>query len=153
MPSKTVLSVVKQLVGVATATVAVLAPPTVDLSMRMSLFGLGCWLSGWGTPRVGSEPKPRALKQRLRDLGTGALIMLSACAPGCASTPELNDARSALAEIGNGLARSRAALLAICDERPPLPPLSPATRVRCDEAIAGFEVIRQGYAVARKAVP
>lgn len=70
-----------------------------------------------------------------------------------APPPRLEDARQAIVTTGEGLERARAGMLAVCDERPPLPPLSPTVRVRCDEAIDGLTVAIQGYQVVRQVVP
>ena len=70
------------------------------------------------------------MKRRMRDWYTGLLLMLAACAPGCAGQ-QMPDASRAVVE----LERVRTFLVAACMEPPAMP------REQCDEAVAAFNAI------------
>ncbi len=91
----------------------------------------------------------------MKTLASLLLTFIALYSASCAGTPppRLEDARQAIVTTGEGLERARAGMLAVCDESPPLPPLSPAVRVRCDDAIAGLNAAIGGYQVVRQVVP
>lgn len=91
---------------------------------------------------------------REREVRAPWSLVIALLLAGCAGAPpKVDDARAAVAQVGGGLARARAGMLAVCDERPPLPLLSISQRAKCDDAIDGLDAAIAGYRVARKVLP
>ena len=109
--------------------------------------------AGGSTTALVLAAGPLAWKAVAMALGRTVLGATLLLLVGCGQAPGVEDARAAIVTTGEGLERARSAILALCDERPPLPPLSGLARARCDDAIAGLNAAVTGYQVVRQVSP